>query len=151
MLSEILLILPGISDVQWLFSPLPNNESLCQTVQSVQYKAALAITGAINGRSQTKLYKELGLQLELETIKFRQWYRRLCIYALQKVKTSSLPLYLLKYILDGSNSYNTQLNEGGLKHTIAQQMFSNIHSFQYAILERNKLDLHEKLVVVYCL
>ena len=33
----------------------PNNESLCQTIESVRYKAALAITGAIKGTSQAKL------------------------------------------------------------------------------------------------
>ena len=37
----------------------PNNESLCQTIESVQYEAALAITGTIKGTSQAKLYKEL--------------------------------------------------------------------------------------------
>ena len=52
----------------------PNNESLCQTIESVQYKAALTITGAIKRTSQAKLYKELGL----ETLKFRQWCRRIC-------------------------------------------------------------------------
>ena len=36
----------------------PNNECLCQTIESVQYKAALAITGAIYGTSQAKPYKE---------------------------------------------------------------------------------------------
>ena len=59
----------------------PNNKSLCQTIESVQYKAALTITGAIKGTSLAKLYKELGL----ETLKFRQWCRRLCM--LYKVKT----------------------------------------------------------------
>ena len=34
---------------------------------------------------------------------------------LYKVKMSDLPLDLPKYILQGSHSYNTQLNEGGLK------------------------------------
>ena len=45
-----------------------NNESLCQTNKSVQYKAALAISGAIKGASRAKLDIELGL----EKIKFRQ-------------------------------------------------------------------------------
>ena len=35
--------------------------------------AALAITGAIKGTSQLKLYKELGF----ESLKFRRWFRRL--------------------------------------------------------------------------
>ena len=35
----------------------PINESLRQTIVSVQYKAALTITGAIKGTPQAKLYK----------------------------------------------------------------------------------------------
>ena len=39
----------------------PNNGSFCQKIKSVQYQEALAITGAIHGTSQTKLYNELGI------------------------------------------------------------------------------------------
>lgn len=35
----------------------PYNESMCQTIESIQYKAAFAITGAIKGISQAKLCK----------------------------------------------------------------------------------------------
>ena len=48
----------------------PNNESFCN---KIEYNAVLAITGAIRGTSQTKLYHELGLQ----SLKFRRWMRRL--------------------------------------------------------------------------
>ena len=40
----------------------PNNGSFCQKIESIQYQAALAITGAIHGTSQAKLYKELGIE-----------------------------------------------------------------------------------------
>ena len=46
----------------------PNNESFCQKFESHQYNAALFITGAIRGTSQTKIYTELGL----EYLKFRR-------------------------------------------------------------------------------
>ena len=39
---------------------------------SIQYKAALAITGAIQGTSE-KICQELGL----ESLKSRRWYKRL--------------------------------------------------------------------------
>ena len=39
----------------------PNNESFCIKIEHIQHNAALALTGAIKGTSQTKLYKELGL------------------------------------------------------------------------------------------
>ena len=35
-----------------------NNESMISKLESVQYNAALAITGAIKGTSRSKLYKE---------------------------------------------------------------------------------------------
>ena len=40
----------------------PNNGSFCRKIKSIQYQAALAITGARHGTSVTKLYKELGSQ-----------------------------------------------------------------------------------------
>ena len=40
----------------------PNNDLFCSKIESVQYNAALAITGAVRGTSQTKLYGELGLE-----------------------------------------------------------------------------------------
>ena len=80
----------------------PNNESFCTKIEHIQYNAALAITGAIKGTSQTKLYKELGL----ESLKFRRWFRQLC--TLFKVKTNSKREYLLNLIPTGQHSYNTR-------------------------------------------
>ena len=46
----------------------PNHVSFCQKIESFQYKAALAITGAIQGASQEKLLEEF----DLETLKSRK-------------------------------------------------------------------------------
>ena len=40
----------------------PYNESINSKLESIQYNAALAITGAIKGTSRSQLYKELGLE-----------------------------------------------------------------------------------------
>ena len=40
----------------------PQNESFCEKLESVQYKFALAITGAMQGSSREKIYQELGLE-----------------------------------------------------------------------------------------
>ena len=40
----------------------PQNESFCEKIEPVQYKAALAITGAIQGSSRDKIYQGLGLE-----------------------------------------------------------------------------------------
>ena len=39
----------------------PSNELFCKKIESVQYKACLAITVAIQSTSQEKLDQELGL------------------------------------------------------------------------------------------
>ena len=40
----------------------PQDESFCNKIESVQFKAALAITGAIQGTSHDKVNQELGLE-----------------------------------------------------------------------------------------
>ena len=70
----------------------PNNDIFCQIIESMQYNVALAITGTIKGTFRCTIYKELGL----ETLKFRQWFRRL--YTLLNIKAISLPKYLFKLI-----------------------------------------------------
>ena len=52
------------------------NESFQNKLESVQYDAALAITGAIKGSSRKKFYQELGL----ESLKAWRWYRKLCLF-----------------------------------------------------------------------
>ena len=53
----------------------PYNEYFINKLESIQYNAALAITGAIRGTSKEKLYKEIGL----EYLSSRRWFRRLCL------------------------------------------------------------------------
>ena len=57
-----------------------------QSVERIQYNAALAIKSAIKGTSQSKLYSELGF----ESLKFCYWFRKLCTFL--KLKASDLLL-----------------------------------------------------------
>ena len=69
-----------------------NNESFCEKLESIQYKAALAITGAIQGTSRDKIYAELGL----ESLKAKKWYKRLsCMF---KIMNEQAPNYLINLI-----------------------------------------------------
>ena len=64
----------------------PQNESFCKILESVQYKFALAITGAIQRSSREKIYQELGL----ESLKLRRWYKRLsCMFKIMNEKASN--------------------------------------------------------------
>ena len=62
------------------------NKSFQNKLDSVQYNAALAITGAIRGSSREKLYQELGL----EPLKSWQWYQK--SYLFFKLKKINIPL-----------------------------------------------------------
>ena len=68
------------------------NESFCDKIESMQYKAVLAITGAMQGTSRDKLNQELGL----ESLKSRRWYKRLCF--MYKIITEKAPNYLINLI-----------------------------------------------------
>ena len=68
------------------------NDSFHQKLESIQYNAALAITGAIRGNYSEKLYQELGL----ESLQQRRWYRKLCTF-LKIIKEKS-PDYLFNII-----------------------------------------------------
>ena len=76
----------------------PNNSRLSDKIESAQYNAALAITGAIRGTSKEKLYQELGL----EFLKDRRWLRRMSY--LYKI----IPPYLYELIppLQRSHQYS---------------------------------------------
>ena len=52
------------------------NMSFLQKMETIQYNAALAITGTIRGSPREKLYQELGL----ETLQQRRWYRKRCCF-----------------------------------------------------------------------
>ena len=107
--------------------------SFTQKIERIQYKAALAITGAIKGTSQSKLYSELGF----ESLKFRCWFRKLCTFF--KLKTSGLPEYLFDLIPQNNHLYNTRSLED------VTTFYSRTDAFKYSffpstILEWNKLE-----------
>ena len=70
----------------------PNLSSLANWIESVQYNAALATTGAIRGTFKEKSYQELGFQ----SLKDRRWLRQLCY--LYKILNTKQPAYLYDII-----------------------------------------------------
>ena len=111
----------------------PKNETFTQKIERIQYNATPAVTGAIKGTSQSKLYLELGF----ESLKFRLWFRKLCTFF--KLKTSGLPEYLFDLIPQNNHLYNTRFLED------VTTFYSRTDAFKYSffpstILEWNKLD-----------
>ena len=61
-------------------------------LESTQYSAALAVSGAWRGTNTDKIYEELGLEI----LYHRRWYRRLChFYKLQSEQRHYT--YITKY------------------------------------------------------
>ena len=80
----------------------PNNDTFNQRLESVQYNAALAITGCFRGTSQKKLCNELGL----ESLSDRRWFRKLIFF--YKILNGLDPPYLETFLpkQDINSSYN---------------------------------------------
>ena len=76
----------------------------CEKLESVQYKAALATTGAIQGTSRDKIYQELGL----ESLKSRRWYKgRSRIF---KIIKEEAPNYLINFVPKYERNARTRNN-----------------------------------------
>ena len=75
------------------------NESFHERIESIQYNAANAITGAIRRTSSEKLYQELGL----ESLRSRRWLRKLCLF--YKIYKNKSPSYLYNLIPDRVKFY----------------------------------------------
>ena len=80
----------------------PNNESVNNRLESVQYSAALAVTWAIKGTSRSNLYKELGLK----SLKSRRTFRFLCSF--RKIISTGLTTYLFNLIPKFTLGYQTR-------------------------------------------
>ena len=70
----------------------PNNENFQNKIEKVQYRACLAITGAIQGTSREKIYDELGLH----SLAKRRWRSKLIFF--YKIVNHLLPDYLYSYL-----------------------------------------------------
>ena len=88
-----------------LFDSSISLHSLMESVENIQYQAALAITGCWKGSSREKLYTELGW----ETLSDRRWARRLI--QLYKIKNDFTPEYL-KLNLPSPNDRLSRNNSG---------------------------------------
>ena len=70
----------------------PENQNFQNKLEKVQYKACLAITGAIQGTSRQKIYDKLGLDTLIE----RRWRSKLTFF--YKIVNGLLPEYLYSYL-----------------------------------------------------
>ena len=109
------------------------NESFQNKLESVQYNAALAITGAIRGSSREKLYQELGL----ESLKSWWWYWKLCLFF--KLKKNKHPSYLFDMIPKVLSTRTTRNHNNIPLFNVKHEYFQNPF-FPSTVIEWNKLD-----------
>ena len=81
------------------------NESFHQRIKSIQYNAAIAVTGEIRGTSSEKFYQEL----RLESLRSRRWLRKLCFF--YKIYKNKSPSYLHDLISGRVKFYSTQSSQ----------------------------------------
>ena len=79
----------------------PHIDTFVNKIESVQYNAALTITGAIRGTSKERIYRELGF----ESLADRWWFRRMC--AFWNIVKGLSPNYLTNYLPCFQHSRNS--------------------------------------------
>ena len=111
------------------------NESFDQRIESIQYNAAIAITGAVRGTSSEKFNQELGL----ESLRSRRWLRKLCLF--YKIYKNKSPSYLYNLISDRAKFYSTRSSQiDNISNIKTRSNFFKISFFRSTITEWNKLD-----------
>ena len=109
----------------------PLNDAFSNKLETFQYNAALAITGAIKGTSREKVYQELGL----EYLQQRRWRRRLCLF--YKVVSTKLLAYIYDIIPPASQSQRHPNTFNSI--SCRTEYFKNLF-LPYVIGEWNKLN-----------
>ena len=111
------------------------NESFHQRIKSIQYIAAIAISGAIRGTFSEKLYQEL----DLESPRSRKWLRKLCLYC--KLYMNKSPSYLYNLIPDRVTLYSTRSSQiDNISNIKTKSNFFKNSFFPSTITEWNKVD-----------
>ena len=108
------------------------NNSFHEKLESIQYKATLAITDAIKGGCREKSYWALCF----ESLQHRHWYRKLCLFF--KIIKNQSPKYLFKLIPTARKSYVTRHKNSIPLFNVKGNFFKNSF-FLATIIEWNNL------------
>ena len=100
-------------------------------LESVQYNSCLALTGAIRGTSRKRLYLELGM----ESLRDRRWYRKLVVFF--KLLNGQAPSYLKSIVPFFVSSRDIHSNI--IRQFKTNSLYFASSFFPYCINEWNKL------------
>ena len=110
-----------------------HNSAFHTKLESIQYNACLAITGAIRGASTEKVQQELGL----ESLKFRRWSRKL--FHFNRIFNEKSPSYLFSLIPNFNRVHNTRFSYNISPIKVRHDYFKDPF-FPSAMTEWNKHD-----------
>ena len=119
----------------------PNNNSFTQNIETIQYNAAMAVTGAIKGSSRDNLYNELGL----ESLSSRRWIRRLLSF--YKYFTSMRPCYLYS-LIPKVNSESRTRQRGNIPLFKTRTDSFKYSFFPNYVQEWNKISLSTRVLPI---
>ena len=129
----------------------PNIAKFCHKIESFQYKAALAITDAIQGTSQEKRLEELGL----ETFKSYRRLRRLCYCYMYKI--INMPKYLTNLIpkreigcnIRNENRYFFNCRTERFKNSFFLYRIEAWYSLDPSIINSNSLEVFKSKLLAF--
>ena len=120
----------------------PDNEHFQNKIEKVQYKAYLAITGAIQGTSREKFYEELVLHSLVER------RRRNKIIFFYKIANGLLPDYLYSYLNFASQQNYLLRSAKASKITpISTSHLKSLFSLKADIRNAKSISIFKKLIV----
>ena len=121
----------------------PQNKSFCEKIEFVQYKASLAITGAIQGACRDNIYQELGL----ESLKSRSWYKRLaCMFKIMNEEAANYLINLIPKYEPTVRTRNNSIPSNKCRTNCFKHFF--FFSFYTKYLLRFRYQ-HKKLRVIF--
>ena len=107
---------------------------LSRKLESIQYEAALAVSGAWKGRNTDRLLEQQGW----ETLSNRRWYHRLCLF--YKIVNNQAPKYLSECVPSESRSaYQLRKTIVFRQDSCSAQRYSKSF-FSYCVNIWNELD-----------
>ena len=110
------------------------NISLSHKLESIQYEAALAVSGAWKGTNTDRILEKLGW----ETLGNRRWYRRLCLF--YKIVNNQAPEYLRKYVPDENRNHYQLRHTNVFRYESSSSQRYSKSFFPYCVNIWNKLD-----------
>ena len=116
------------------FSQITIIPRLMGKLESIQYSAALPVTGPWRGTSRDKLYAELGW----ESLNSRRWNRPLILF--YKIMNNLTPLYTRDPIPSLYRSQYSLRRQGAVGRIVIRTEKFNYSFYPNCILERNTLD-----------